>query len=427
MTKLKQMSAEAKGNVVVICFFLAFLFVMIITIILSATGIYKADVRPYAIPAVLFACVPTAILLVSIYKTKGTILDKHWLKYFLLLGIVLLTGVFNIMAFFHTTILLMMPLLFSFVYRSFKFNILVVISTMALIISTPILSYSLNGMEISFPAWYLSILAPSYLSEEGHDVVASLNGITSPCLGLLIYVSLPRILMVTVMVVLVEFTTRLNRKSHARKIKQVYDMQNAILDGMSEVIENRDSFTGGHVKRARDAVSILVEVAKEEFSQSDEYWQNVINAAAMHDVGKIAVSDVILTKPAKLTTEEFNEIKKHPGKSVEIIESVLGKVESEDFLKVAKNMAKYHHEKYNGTGYPEGLIGDEIPLEARIMAIADVFDALVSKRVYKEPYSFEDSYKIIIDSMGSHFDPKLIDTFRRAYPKLMEMYKNLAE
>ena len=167
--------------------------------------------------------------------------------------------------------------------------------------------------------------------------------------------------MVTVMVVLVEFTTRLNRKSHARKIKQVYDMQNAILDGMSEVIENRDSFTGGHVKRARDAVSILVEVAKEEFSQSDKYWQNVI--------------------------------KKHPGKSVEIIESVLGKVESEEFLKVAKNMAKYHHEKYNGTGYPEGLIGDEIPLEARIMAIADVFDALVSKRVYKEPYSFEDSYK----------------------------------
>ena len=145
----------------------------------------------------------------------------------------------------------------------------------------------------------------------------------------------------------------------------------------------------------------------EDCEITNEFYQNVIKAAPMHDLGKIAVDDRILRKPGKFTDEEFEEMKKHSAKGAEIVGDILEGVEDDEFVQIAKNIAQYHHEKWDGSGYPSGISGIGIPLEARIMALADVFDALVSKRCYKEPMSFEAAAKVMLESMGSHFDPNL--------------------
>ena len=147
-----------------------------------------------------------------------------------------------------------------------------------------------------------------------------------------------------------------------------------------------------------------------------------MKAAPLHDIGKIKISDVILLKPAKLDAEEFAKMKTHSEEGREIIRNILTIIEDEGFLRVAQNIAAYHHEKWDGSGYPEGKKEDNIPLCARIMAIADVFDALVSKRVYKEAYPLDESFKIIKESSGTHFDPELVKAFLNIRDKIEAYY-----
>jgi putative two-component system response regulator len=143
----------------------------------------------------------------------------------------------------------------------------------------------------------------------------------------------------------------------------------------------------------------------------------------MHDLGKVGVDDKVLRKPGRLTPEEFAIMQTHVIKSANLVDNILQGVEEEHFIQVARNVAKYHHEKWNGKGYPENLEGEAIPLEARIMAIADVYDALVSKRCYKESMSFEEAEKVMLESMGSHFDPNLKQVFVLSKQRLEEYYK----
>ncbi|MCI5727715.1 MAG: HD domain-containing protein [Clostridium sp.] len=211
-----------------------------------------------------------------------------------------------------------------------------------------------------------------------------------------------------------------------RQIKQIGNIQQKIVIGMANMVENRDNNTGGHIKRTSDVVAILVETIKENslLELSEEFCEDLVAAAPMHDLGKIAIEDRILKKPGRFTDEEFEIMKTHAEKSAEIVEKILKDVEEEHFVKVAINVARYHHEKWNGQGYPKGLVGEQIPLEARIMAIADVYDALVSKRCYKEAMSFSKAYEIIIESMGSHFDPSLEPVFKLSCNKLEAYYSN---
>lgn len=142
----------------------------------------------------------------------------------------------------------------------------------------------------------------------------------------------------------------------------------------------------------------------------------------MHDLGKITVDDRILRKPGKFTQEEFEEMKNHAGRGREIVARVLCGVEDEKFIQIAENMAHYHHEKWDGSGYPDHLSGIGIPLEARIMALADVFDALVSKRCYKESMDYDTAFRIIEESLGSHFDSELGKMFIGCREQLTAYY-----
>ena len=191
-------------------------------------------------------------------------------------------------------------------------------------------------------------------------------------------------------------------------------LQENIVFNMATVIEERDESTGDHIQGTVDYVRKTVERMKGMAAfaaYSEEYYQNVWRAAPLHDVGKIKIPDNILKKPGRLTPEEFEIMKKHASYGGEIIKKTLKNLGDKDYYEVAYNIAKYHHERYDGTGYPAGLKGEEIPLEARIMALADVYEALISERVYKKAFPKEKAIEIIRDGRGTQFDPILTDLF----------------
>lgn len=209
------------------------------------------------------------------------------------------------------------------------------------------------------------------------------------------------------------------------KTKRIFKIQDSIITGMAMMVESRDNSTGGHIKRTSECIKIFVTELKNtpEFSYlSENFCQSLIKAAPMHDLGKIAVDDAILRKPGKFTNEEYEMMKKHSAEGAKIIKKVLSEADDDEFKKIAINVAHYHHEKYNGTGYPEGIKENEIPLESRIMALADVFDALVSKRCYKDTFSYDKAFSIIQESLGTHFDPSLGKIFISCRTKLESLY-----
>lgn len=213
------------------------------------------------------------------------------------------------------------------------------------------------------------------------------------------------------------------------KTEHIRVIQESIITGMASMVEGRDNSTGGHIRRTSKCVKIFANVLKDDkrFAISDTFLDNVIKSAPLHDLGKIAVDDVILRKPGKFTPEEYEQMKTHSAKGAEIVAGVLKEVDDEEFKKIAVNVAHYHHEKWDGTGYPTGISGLDIPVEARIMALADVFDALVSKRCYKEAFNYDKAFNIIEESLGSHFDPELGKLFISCRSKLEALYDSLPE
>jgi len=199
------------------------------------------------------------------------------------------------------------------------------------------------------------------------------------------------------------------------KTRTVVELQNTILGTMAELVESRDNVTGGHIDRTQSYLRILLnalqreEVYKEEVSRWDV--ELLLQSAQLHDIGKISIDDSILRKPGRLTPDEFIRIKEHAEIGKRIIEKVEASTSQQAFLEQARILAWTHHEKWDGTGYPNSLIGNEIPLQGRLMAIADVYDALISDRPYKKAFTHEQAVEIIKDESGTHFDPALVDLF----------------
>ena len=212
-----------------------------------------------------------------------------------------------------------------------------------------------------------------------------------------------------------------------KKTAHIREMHNRLILGMATMVESRDNSTGGHIRRTSEGVKILLgEMTQEEFPElTDSFREKLIKAAPMHDLGKIAVDDVILRKPGRFTPEEFEKMKEHAAAGSRIVHEILKDTDDEEFHVIAESVAQFHHERWDGTGYPDGLKGEEIPPEARIMAVADVYDALVSKRVYKESMSFEKADQIMMEGMGSQFAPEMKDVYCRARPKLEAYYSSL--
>ena len=213
------------------------------------------------------------------------------------------------------------------------------------------------------------------------------------------------------------------------KTAHIVMMHDRLILGMASMVESRDNSTGGHIRRTSECVRILIGEMRKvpSLHLTEEFCSRIIKAAPMHDLGKIAVDDAVLRKPGRFTDEEYEKMKAHAAEGARIVHEILKGTDDAQFQEIAENVAHYHHERWDGSGYPEGLKGEEIPLEARIMAIADVYDALVSKRVYKERMSFEKANAIIMDGMGKHFDKSLEKFYVAARPALEAYYRSLEQ
>jgi len=203
------------------------------------------------------------------------------------------------------------------------------------------------------------------------------------------------------------------------KTETVVELKNAILSTMAELVEYRDEITGGHIVRTQRYMKVLLDAMRNqgvysaEVNKLDE--ELVLQSCQLHDVGKIAVSDSILNKAGKLTPEEFEAIKNHTLFGGKVIEQLKEKTMDSDFLEYARIFAISHHEKWDGSGYPHKLAGENIPLLGRMMAIGDVYDALVEPRPYKGAFSHEKAMDIILEGRGGHFDPVLTDIFQKIH------------
>ncbi|MCQ2417059.1 MAG: HD domain-containing protein [Oscillospiraceae bacterium] len=228
-----------------------------------------------------------------------------------------------------------------------------------------------------------------------------------------------------------EYNSRLQNEVE-QKTDHIRKVQDSILTGMASVIESRDNSTGGHINRTSRVVHIFAQKLlmqpdmPKSLGLSKSFLRYVIKSAPMHDLGKISVDDEILRKPGKFTEAEYAEMQKHAPEGARILKNVLNEVDNEEFVQIAVNIANFHHERWDGTGYPEHRKGEAIPPEARIMALADVFDALVSKRCYKEAYSYEHAFSIIKESLGTQFDPILGKVFLECRNELEAYYSSLS-
>ena len=215
------------------------------------------------------------------------------------------------------------------------------------------------------------------------------------------------------------------------KSEEISKMQTGLIITMADMVESRDSDTGAHVQKTAAYVRIILEGLKRNgyYTEkiTDKYIRDVEMSAPLHDVGKIAISDTVLNKPGKLTDEEYAIMKTHTTEGRKMLESAIAKVEGDTYLKEARNMAGYHHERWDGKGYPEGLHGEVIPLSARVMSVADVFDALVSPRVYKPAFPLEKALSIIQEGAGTQFDPKCVEVFMDSLPEVIKIMNKFKE
>ena len=207
------------------------------------------------------------------------------------------------------------------------------------------------------------------------------------------------------------------------------NIHNATISIVANMVERRDKVTGDHIERTQAYLKLIIDELVHTRCYADEIssWDIglLIPSAQLHDVGKISVSDTILNKPGPLTDEEFEIIKQHCVAGEAIIEHIIRKTNDDVFLRHAKMFAGYHHEKWDGSGYPKGLSAEDIPLEGRMMAVVDVYDALVSERPYKDAYDHYEAVDIIKNAAGNHFDPKIVEAFISVNEKIWQESVNI--
>jgi putative two-component system response regulator len=207
------------------------------------------------------------------------------------------------------------------------------------------------------------------------------------------------------------------------RIKQ---MNFSLIDTLSATVEFRNVESGKHIKRTRLLLKLILQNIREQYPLTDEQLELISSAAALHDVGKIAIPDSVLLKPGKLTKEEFDIMKTHTIKGSEILQT-LDLLQDKEYYQYCYDICRFHHERWDGKGYPDGLRGNEIPIWAQAAAVVDVYDALTSKRVYKDAYSHEKAVDMIMNGECGCFNPLLLDALRRISPQLKELALSIAD
>ena len=360
--------------------------------------------------------------------------------FFTVIYILNLVGVFVIdtvpmnIAYFTSAVLLLLPSVINKAAgtssRKLKY-IYVSLSALFLLVITSVLTYHVV-VVYAFPI----AIAGMYFSKNVTRFSSVITAVVTVCgqliafwLGrpddnfptfhsLVIYSILPRLLiLISFSALLTHMTTRTSTllKEDAENYEQQVLYNQNMIYGFAMLVENSDENTGGHIRRTSIYAGLLAERLKEKGVCEDIITEDYINCltmvAPLHDIGKIAIPDSVLCKPGKLTDEEFEIMKSHSARGGEIIKETFSRIPDEEYKTMAYEVARYHHEKWNGRGYPEGLSGEAIPLSARIMAVADVFDAVSEKRCYRDAMPLEKCFSIIEEGSGRDFDPAVAEAF----------------
>ena len=408
----------------------------VVSVALNSLGVFTQEMR-VLLPCMAF-CFAANLLPIAAYLIHDRflakappLLERSAFKYFILVCSYLGIGVVSVMLTHNVVILLAVPALMAAQYRERKRLLRWTLISNALLVPVSVYGGFFYG---ALDRNLLKVIETA----EAATLEARMSLATDErMLALLTHYVIPRLLCLGAVDVLAFGITRRNAKmldreaELAKKVREEMERRNGMLsrviEDLAAVIETRDEGTGDHVLRTKAYVGMLARWMQQEepFSGvlTDEYIEEIQNAAPLHDVGKIAISDLILLKPGRLTEEEFEAIKQHTVKGGKMIRNIFANLEGDAFLKTAEEIAVSHHEKWNGKGYPFGLEGNAIPLPARIMAVADVYDALVSERVYKAPMPPEEALDLIESEGGSHFDPDIVRIAASHRQELIEAAK----
>ncbi|MBQ9449624.1 MAG: HD domain-containing protein [Acholeplasmatales bacterium] len=428
--------AEKKANSFNIMCLVVLSALALVALILNEVDIFTIDkfnMRFAMIQLSVYGLIPVSIYLVhdKILRRSNSILEYDYFKVFVLLFSYVSVMFFVVATSYHSTLLLAVPPLMASQYRNNKrLSLITFIASILLVIIFYYGSFifgeydsnllkPLTAAEANDFNRRIEILTPKRMLEVFLHYVAP----TSLCVAAIDFIGLSISKRTSEMLdIQIDLSNKVNEEIIAKA-----NMQNSVIEDLADVIESRDIETGEHIKRTKLYVTILVNKMKQDSHYKDvlddKLCENIINAAPLHDIGKIVVSDLILCKPGKLTDDEFDKMKVHTTKGAEIISKILDDLEDEDFLHTAYDIALSHHEKWDGRGYPNGIKEEEIPLSARIMAIADVFDALVAERVYKKPMPVDDAINIIKNDAGTHFDPYIVNNI---FVNVLDDFKKVA-
>ena len=356
---------------------------MLLVALLNITGVFKIAPLPLYLTAVISVfnfILPTLFYnILKIHSTK--------IRYFILAIVVIQSGLQYAALSYHTIIMLVFPLIMACLYNEKKYVIYTAILTMPMIV--------------------ISHLAAFYLKIVPDEPLITLK-------GTILYGIVPRTIEIFAVIILCyTISDRIEKlvNTLASKNRDLYEDQENLILAVSQIIENKSENTGQHVKRVSEYTEVLCKC----LGFNDEDSWKISLAAMMHDVGKLMIPESILEKPGKLTAEEFEIVKKHTQYGKQMLETSPG-----ELFKLSTDIAYDHHEKWDGTGY-RGIKGEDIPICARCVALADVFDALVSRRAYKEPWPPEKAYEEIVSQRGKQFDPAVVDAFVQNFDKFKDI------
>ncbi|MBP3351274.1 MAG: HD domain-containing protein [Lachnospiraceae bacterium] len=380
---LKDFATDADRRVSAIC--RSIIVLMVVVMVLNKVKVFKItnEIYPTLIISMVILFVPT--ILHDILK-----LEAKWARYLLVTLLVFMSGLLYAILSYHVIIMLAFLVVVSCLYCDKKCVI--------------------YAYFLSVPMMVISHLIALQLKVVPDEPLITL-------FGTIVYGVIPRAIeLLAITVVCASVTNRMQKlvADLIEKNNELYEDQQTLLGSLAELIEAQSHETGRHVKR----VSAYTEILCKALGMSEEETWKVSVASMMHDVGKIAVPKEILYKPARLSEEEFEEVKKHVDYGYDILHNSPGEI-----IQIAADIAQQHHERYDGVGYQHNLHGENINLFARCVAIADVFDALVSKRCYKEQWTPEDARKEIMDQSGKQFDPKLTALFDEHFDEFLEVMR----
>ncbi|MBP5706570.1 MAG: HD domain-containing protein, partial [Spirochaetales bacterium] len=385
---------EADANKTVAKVMVITLGMLTLAYLLNVTGIF---IIPHKLMATAyFGAIGVLLCPLIIHRIIGS--NHFILKYLYVVCSAIFIFAITMTLTYHVVLVYVFPIAIAEIYFNKRLTVAAIILTLTLTAVGQILAFWLKSWpDANFPTWPETIL----------------------------FCVVPRFLMLFCMSVLLHLlakrTTRL-LSDQINDSNQILEFHQDMVFGFATLVENRDESTGGHVKRTSRYVELLAsEMANNRHYKEmmdKDFIQNLTMAAPMHDIGKIAVPDSILQKPGKLTPEEYEIMKTHTVKGGQIIRQTFGHVGNEMYRQMAYNVARFHHEKWNGMGYPDGLKGDDIPLSARIMAVADVFDAVSQKRCYRDALPLEECFDIIEQGRGTDFDPAIVDVFMEIRDKV---------